>query len=97
MTSKIIERIEKAIASLQTLKSQVETPVERIDIADITSDLKSALEKLQALQSYQINSDTNYDELWEERKEELRAYQESRDAWIRTEIFTQILKSMSSS
>jgi Zn-finger domain-containing protein len=92
MTSKAIERVEKIIASLEG--QQVSNSVERIDIADIVGTLKNALEKLEALQTYQTSEDTDYDALWEERKHEIAEYQKSRDAWIRTEIFTHLLKSM---
>lgn len=92
MTSKIIDNIEKSITTLELLSESVTTPVERVDICDIIGDLKSGLEKLQALQCYQQSQDTNYDELWEERKTDINAYREARDAWIRTEIFTMLLK-----
>jgi predicted transcriptional regulator len=92
MTSKAIERVEKVIASLQSL--EVTSSVERIDVADIVSCLKNALEKIEALQAYQTSEGTNYDELWEQRKKEICEYQKSREAWIRTEIFTHLLKSM---
>lgn len=92
MTSRAIERVEKAIASLEQLQSDAPTPVERVDLADIRSDLESALEKLQALQTYQESPETDYHGLWETRKKELRDFEEVRDAWIRTEIFTQLLK-----
>jgi predicted transcriptional regulator len=92
MTSKAIERVEKVIASLESM--EVNNSVERIDVADIVSSLKNALEKLEALQAYQTSEETNYTDLWEQRKQEIYEYQKSRDAWIRTEIFTHLLKSM---
>jgi hypothetical protein len=94
MTSKIIDRLEKTLVLLEELQREVTTTVERVDVADIMSDLKTGLEKLQALKAYQSDQNTDYKILWEERKEQIRIYQESRDAWVRTEIFTQILKSM---
>lgn len=92
MTTRLINQIENAIDMINFLN--VKTPVEQVDIADIQSDLKSALEKLQALKSYQESQDTDYDALWNERKEEIRLFKESRDAWLRTEIYTMLLKNL---
>lgn len=89
-TSDTIKKVETAIQSLQQIVSN--TAVERVDIADILSDLQSALEKLEALQLYQESNDTDYSQLWEQRKHEISEYQKSRDAWIRTEIFSMLLK-----
>ncbi len=94
MASQTIEKIEKAILSLSHLENLAKTSVERVDISDIRSDLQSALEKLEALRSYQESGDTDYDNLWEERKREVQEYQKSRDAWIRTEIFSHLLLSL---
>lgn len=92
MTSRAIERVEKAIASLTHLESETATPVERVDLADIRSDLESALEKLEALKAYQLSPETDYDELWETRKAEIKEFERARDAWVRTEIFHMLLK-----
>jgi len=91
MTSRAIERVEKAVAILETLQAEVTSHVERVDVADIRSDLDSALEKLQALQTYQESPDTDYSDLWETRKRELKEFEQARNAWIRTEIFTHLL------
>ena len=92
MTSRTIERVEEAIAALEQLEqSHAQTPVERVDLADIRSDLYQALEKLRALQTYQQSPETNYTELWETRKRELKEFERARNAWIRTEIFQQII------
>ena len=92
MTSRTIEQVEMAIASLECLQSEATSPVERVDLADIRSDLDSALEKLQALQTYQESTETDYDELWEQRKVELKEFEQARNAWVRTEIFSMLLK-----
>lgn len=92
MATATIKKVAKALASLDALVGQ--TPVERVDIADIRSDLQSALEKLEALRTYQEAADTDYAELWVHKQRELQEFQQSRDAWIRTEIFSHIFKSM---
>ena len=92
MTSRAIERVEKAMATIKQLETEVNEAVERVDLADIRSDLESALEKLEALQCYQLAPSTDYNELWEAKKEELKAFTETRDAWIRTEIFSLLLQ-----
>jgi hypothetical protein len=92
MTSRAIERVEKVIASLEVLQSEATSPVERVDLSDIRSDLDSALEKLQALQTYQESPETDYECLWETRKKELKEFEKARNAWIRTEIFSMVLQ-----
>ena len=92
MTSRSIEHIEMAIASICQLQTNATSPVERVDLNDIRSDLCTALEKLQALQNYQESPETNYDELWKTRKQELCDFEKDRNAWIRTQIFTKLLK-----
>lgn len=91
MTDRLIDRVEKTIGSLEQLHSSASTPVERVDIADIASDLKKALEKLQVLQEYQMSSSTDYNALWEKRKLEIKEFERSRNAWLRTEIITNLL------
>ena len=93
MTSRAIERVERAIAALNGLQGDASlTAVERVDLADIRSDLDNALEKLQALQTYQLSPETDYEQLWKEKKAELKDFERARDAWIRTEIFSQMLQ-----
>lgn len=92
-TANAIAKVESVINTIKELNSNAETPVEQVDLADIESDLRNVLEKLEALQAYQNASDTDYSELWEVRKRELKEFAESRDAWMRTEIFTMLLKS----
>jgi len=94
MTSRSIEHIEMAIASIHQLQNNAASSVERVDLVDIKSDLDTALEKLQVLQNYQESSGTDYDELWKTRKQELHDFEKNRDAWIRTQIFTKLLKNI---
>ena len=92
MTSRAIEKIEKVIATIGKLEGSAVTPVERVDLSDIRSDLASALEKLEALRTYQEDDGTDYGDLWEIRKDDMKQFEESRDAWVRTEIFSMLLK-----
>lgn len=91
MTSQAIDNISAVISDVQDLQRNAVNVVERVDLADIESDLRNVMEKLNTLRSYQEAKDTDYDELWSVRKEELKAFAASRDAWIRTEIFTHLL------
>lgn len=91
MTSKVIDELEHVILSLERLSTKAKTLVEKIDISDVMSNIKCAKEKLEALESYQSDEHTDYEQLWIERKDEIKEYQRSRDSWIRSEIITRLL------
>ena len=91
MADAINEKIKEIMICVKDLQAQVQYPVEKVDLADIYSDLNSILEKLENFQTYHENPNTDFKSLWETRKQETREFERARDAWIRTEIFTQLL------
>ena len=88
--SKYIEDCKLLCENIE--KIQVQTAVESIDLGEIKSDLQDVIEKLLAVQEYQQNPDTNYDELLEERKKEIKELRAAQTSWIQTEIFKMLLK-----
>lgn len=93
-TNDAIEHVQQSLSLVDALLLQASEkgqPVERVDLADIRSDLATALEKLQAVQQYQLSPQTDYAELWACKQQELLEFERARDAWVRTEIFSMLL------
>ena len=94
-TTQVINQVKNSITILEKLRNEALTPVERVDLTDIRTDLESAMVKLEALQAYQATATTDYAMLWKTRKKELEDYERIQQSWIRAEIFTHLLKSTS--
>lgn len=66
--------------------------VQKHDLESTKEALDLVVELLQEMKEYVQNDATNYVQLWEARKEELRQINESQMSWIRTEIYRMMLE-----
>ena len=92
LSATIKQQLKKIRDDLLQLKATVQTTVEKIDINDILSDVENAIEKFDALQTYQQDNTTNYDLLCKTRLEEIKEYENAKQAFIRSQIWSLLLK-----
>lgn len=92
LSADIIIRLIEIKQELAELALESNFPAERVDLSDVGSSISSAIEKLEEIQEYRENPDTDYDELWTKQQRFFESVKRSQTNWIRTEIFSMLLE-----
>lgn len=89
----ITRRLEIVSKKYQELESDMTSynSCVYMDLCEIKGLISNLEECIETLQEYTSDPNTNYDELWEKKKDFAEQVQKSKEAWIRTEIFSYLL------
>ena len=85
--TEIKKQVEKLNDFIQTRKRSARSQVEYFDFREISRQLSDVLNSLDEIEMYQRNPNTDYNELWEKRKQDQRDTLAAQQSWIQTEIF----------